>query len=129
MALVQPRLASKWTVFAWEVEACRVTPMEMKAPRNQLPAILAGHEAAQASSLPVSTNAAGDASLWVAHVDYKARCLHLGRYDGGSNAVGLPVRTIIADAMLLGSAGVSLAAITRAVTPLRAHPTVALAAP
>jgi DNA repair protein RadC len=82
----------------------------MKVQRSERPAILAGHQAAQAFFAPCfETRAGGGEQLWVAHVDGQARCLHLGRYDGGSNAVGLPVRTIIADAARLGSAGVLLA--------------------
>ena len=48
--------------------------------------------------------------LWVAHVDERARCIHLGRYaEGHEGAVDLPVRKIIADAARLGSAGILLA--------------------
>ena len=47
--------------------------------------------------------------LWVAHVDGEARCLQLSGYDGEVSEVGLPIRSIIADATLLGSAGILLA--------------------
>jgi DNA repair protein RadC len=81
----------------------------MGVQRNALPAILAGHRATQVFFAFCVEGGAVDESLWVAHVDGQARCLHLGRYDGGSNAVGLPVRHMLADALRLGSAGVLLA--------------------
>lgn len=48
-------------------------------------------------------------SLWVAHVDDQSRCLHLSRYDGDERSAEFPLRTIIADAALHGSAGIVLA--------------------
>lgn len=48
-------------------------------------------------------------SVWVAHVDEQARCLHLSRHDGDRGDAGLPIRTIIADAATHGSAGIVLA--------------------
>ncbi len=47
--------------------------------------------------------------LWVAHVDDQARCIHLSRHDGDSGSAGLPIRELIADAAIHGSAGVILA--------------------
>lgn len=48
-------------------------------------------------------------SLWVAHLDREARCLHVSHHDGGPASAQFPIRTIIADAALHGSAGVVLA--------------------
>jgi DNA repair protein RadC len=48
-------------------------------------------------------------SLWVAHVDDKARCLHLSRHNGDETGTQFPLRTIIADAAAHGSAGILLA--------------------
>ena len=48
-------------------------------------------------------------SLWVAHVDEQARCLHLTRHDGDSAGASFPLREIIADAAEHGSAGIVLA--------------------
>lgn len=48
-------------------------------------------------------------TLWVAHVDEDARCIHLASYCGDSSAVEMPVREIIVDAAQLGSAGIVLA--------------------
>jgi len=48
-------------------------------------------------------------SLWVAHVDDQARCLHLSRHEGDETGAVFPLRTIIADAAIHGSAGILLA--------------------
>jgi len=48
-------------------------------------------------------------SLWVAHVDDGARCIHLTRHDGDEGAAAFPLRDIIADAAEHGSAGIVLA--------------------
>ena len=48
-------------------------------------------------------------SLWVAHVDDHARCLHLSRHDGDESGADFPLRSIIADAATHGSAGIVLA--------------------
>jgi DNA repair protein RadC len=48
-------------------------------------------------------------SLWVAHVDDQARCLHVTRHCGSAWETSLPLRQIIADAVLYGSAGIILA--------------------
>jgi DNA repair protein RadC len=47
--------------------------------------------------------------LWVAHVDDQARCLHLSRHDGDESGASFPLREIIADAAVHGSAGIVLA--------------------
>ena len=48
-------------------------------------------------------------SLWVAHVDDQARCLHLSRHDGDETGTLFPLREIISDAVTHGSAGIVLA--------------------
>jgi DNA repair protein RadC len=48
-------------------------------------------------------------SLWIAHVDDEARCLHLSRHDGDGTGASFPLREIIADATAHGSAGIVLA--------------------
>ena len=48
-------------------------------------------------------------SLWVAHVDEQARCLHLSRHQGDATGAEFPIRQIIADAAAHGSAGLVLA--------------------
>jgi DNA repair protein RadC len=47
--------------------------------------------------------------LWVAHVDDQAHCIHLTRHDGGDGGASLPLREVIADAAIHGSAGLVLA--------------------
>jgi DNA repair protein RadC len=47
--------------------------------------------------------------LWVAHVDDDSRCLHMTRHDGQADGADLPIRTIVADAVRLGSTGLILA--------------------
>jgi len=47
--------------------------------------------------------------LWVAHVDSDARCIHLSRHLGDETGTTFPLRIIIADAALHGSAGIVLA--------------------
>jgi DNA repair protein RadC len=84
----------------------------MKVQRAESPAILAGHDAARDffSTCFAGPDARVNEMLWVAHVDDRARCIHLGRYGAGDeSAVDLPVRRIIADAARLGSAGLLLA--------------------
>jgi DNA repair protein RadC len=48
-------------------------------------------------------------SLWVAHVDDDARCLHVSRHAGDETGADFPLRDIIADATAHGSAGIVLA--------------------
>jgi DNA repair protein RadC len=47
--------------------------------------------------------------LWVAHVDSTANCLHLSRHEGDGCGADFPLRAIIRDAALHGSAGILLA--------------------
>jgi DNA repair protein RadC len=47
--------------------------------------------------------------LWVAHVDNEANCLHVSRHEGDETGAAFPLRSIIADAAILGSAGIVLA--------------------
>lgn len=48
-------------------------------------------------------------SLWVAHVDEEARCLHVSRHEGDETGAEFPLRRIVADALHHGSAGIVLA--------------------
>ena len=47
--------------------------------------------------------------LWVAHVDDEARCIHLMHHEGDESGIEFPLRAIVADAALHGSAGIVLA--------------------
>ena len=48
-------------------------------------------------------------SLFVAHVDGQARCVHVTRHGGAAGSAELPIGAIIADAARHGSAGLVLA--------------------
>ena len=48
-------------------------------------------------------------SLWVAHLDDEARCLHVSRHQGDETGAHFPIGRIIADAAIHGSAGLVLA--------------------
>ena len=48
-------------------------------------------------------------TLWVAHVDEEARCLHLSRHDCNGADGSFPIAKIIADAAAHHSAGIVLA--------------------
>ena len=48
-------------------------------------------------------------SLWVAHIDRQARCLHLSRHEGDETGAKFPLKDIIIDAAEHGSAGIVLA--------------------
>lgn len=48
-------------------------------------------------------------SLFVAHLDGDSRCVHLSRHDGSENGADFPLRSIVADAAVHGSAGIVLA--------------------
>ena len=47
--------------------------------------------------------------LWVAHVDDQARCLHVSYHEGDETGTDFPLKSIIRDAALHGSAGIVLA--------------------
>ena len=48
-------------------------------------------------------------TLWVAHLDGSARCLHLSRHCGDAFGTDFPLRSIVADAAILSSAAILLA--------------------
>ena len=75
--------------------------------RAEIAATLAGVDASRAFFAPLVAGAAGD-TLWVAHVDGQARCIHLAHYAGRS-VTDLPTREILTDAATRGSAGLVLA--------------------
>ena len=83
----------------------------MRYQRVESPALLNGHEAACrffASCFEDEADAETE-RLWVAHLDRSAQCIHLENFEGEVASVGLPVRSIVAEAARLGSAGVVLA--------------------
>jgi DNA repair protein RadC len=48
-------------------------------------------------------------SLFVAHLDGDSRCVHLSWHDGDETGTEFPLRQIVADAAVHGSAGIVLA--------------------
>jgi DNA repair protein RadC len=48
-------------------------------------------------------------SLWVAHVDGEARCLHVTRHEGDETGAHFPMKSILSDALRHRSAGIVLA--------------------
>lgn len=82
----------------------------MRYQRAELPVELAGLEAARGFFAGCFANADPTVeSLWVAHVDERARCVHLTRHGGDAASTRFPLRSIIADAAAHNSAGLVLA--------------------
>jgi DNA repair protein RadC len=84
--------------------------MAMRYQRAELPLKLDGLAAAKAFFAGcLADSDPTRESLWVAHVDEQARCLHVTRHDGDENEARFPLRQIISDAAIQGSAGIVLA--------------------
>jgi DNA repair protein RadC len=82
----------------------------MRIQRAELPLKLDGLEAARTFFAGCFADSdPGRESLWVAHVDAQARCLHVTRHGGDESGAEFPLRGIIADAAVHGSAGLVLA--------------------
>ena len=82
----------------------------MRYQRAELPLKLNGLAAARAFfSGCIADSDPTLESLWVAHLDNDARCLHLTRHAGDENGTDFPLRSIIADAAVHGTAGLVLA--------------------
>jgi DNA repair protein RadC len=82
----------------------------MRYQRAELPLKLDGLEAARGFFAGCFADADPNVeSLWVAHVDDQARCVHLTRHGGNAASVPFPLHSIIADAAAHRSAGLVLA--------------------
>ena len=81
----------------------------MRHQRAELPLKLDGFPAAQAFFAGCFDEAQQRESLWVAHLDEQARCVHLSCHSGDEAGTDLPVGKIMRDAALHGSAGIVLA--------------------
>ena len=82
----------------------------MRYQRAELPLKLDGLAAAR--SFFATCLADGDPAreqLWVAHTDEQTRCIHLSRHSGDEAGAEFPLKAIIAEAALHGSAGLVLA--------------------
>jgi DNA repair protein RadC len=82
----------------------------MRYQRAELPLKLDGLAAAKSFFAGCMADSNPDReNLWVAHVDDQARCLHVSRHEGGEESADFPLRAIISDAAIHGSAGIVLA--------------------
>lgn len=82
----------------------------MRYQRAELPLKLDGLKAAQTFFEDcIADSDPNRESIWVAHVDDKAHCLHFSRYDGVEAGAHFPVGSIIADAAIHRSSGIILA--------------------
>ena len=82
----------------------------MRHQRAELPLKLDGLAAARAFFAGcIADSDSSREKLWVAHVDDEARCLHVSCHEGDQRGAAFPLRTIIADAAVHGSAGIVLA--------------------
>jgi DNA repair protein RadC len=82
----------------------------MRYQRAELPLKLDGIEAArQFFAGCLAEEDPRRESLWVAHVDEQARCLHVSCHRGDETGAAFPIRQIIVDAANLGSSGIVLA--------------------
>ena len=82
----------------------------MRIQRAEYPLKLDGLEAARGFFAGCFADAdPAVESLWVAHVDDQARCVHLSRHGGEEARAPFPLRSIIADAAEHKSAGLVLA--------------------
>jgi DNA repair protein RadC len=82
----------------------------MRYQRAELPLKLGGIDAAReffAGCLAEQDPARE--TLWVAHVDDRARCMHVSFHEGGETGGDFPIRDIILDAASHHSAGIVLA--------------------
>jgi DNA repair protein RadC len=84
--------------------------MAMRYQRAESPLKLDGLDAARRffASCFADTDPQRE-SLWVAHLDRDAHCLHVSHHEGAPNGAQVPIRSIIADPALRGIAGVELA--------------------
>ena len=94
----------------WASTARLRTCVAMHYQRAELPLKLDGLTAARQffTGCMADTDSTKE-SLWVAHVDDEARCVHLSRHQGDESGALFPLRDIIADAAEHRSAGIILA--------------------
>ena len=82
----------------------------MRYQRAELPLKLDGIEAARTFFAGcLAEEDSRRESLWVAHLDDQAHCLHLTRHCGDDEQTLFPIRQIVADAAIHASAGIVLA--------------------
>jgi DNA repair protein RadC len=103
-------MASFRTRFEWAKRRAPPTKVRMRYQRAELPLKLDGLAAAKSffAGCFADSDPARE-SLWVAHVDDEARCVHLSRHLGDEAGADFLLKAIIADAVEHASAGIVLA--------------------
>ncbi len=82
----------------------------MRHQRAEFPLKLDGLGPARAYFAGCMVDAGPDReSLWVAHLDDEARCLHVSRHSGDETGADFPLREILSDAVIHNSSGIVLA--------------------
>lgn len=82
----------------------------MRHQRAELPLKLDGLGPARAFFAGCLADTRSDSeSLWIAHLDDEARCLHLSRHSGDESGANFPIRQILSDALVHGSTGILIA--------------------
>jgi DNA repair protein RadC len=105
--LLTRRFSPKRSRLCWVGRRDGLT-LRLMLQRAETPVALTGVEASRAFFAPCFHDEGGE-RLLVAHVDSKARCIHLASYEGEADRVDFPVRAIIGDAIRLDSVGLVLA--------------------
>ena len=82
----------------------------MRYQRAELPLKIDGLDAARTffAGCIADSNPAKE-HLFVAHLDGGSRCIHLSRHPGDESGAAFPIREIVADAAVHGSAAIVLA--------------------
>ena len=82
----------------------------MRYQRAELPLTIDGLAAARSFFAGcIADSNPGKEHLFVAHLDEQSRCVHVSRHAGDETGADFPLREIVADAAMLGSAGIVLA--------------------
>jgi DNA repair protein RadC len=82
----------------------------MRYQRAELPLKIDGLDAARTFFAGcIADSNPGKEHLFVAHLDGESRCIHLSRHPGDESGAAFPIREIVADAAVHGSAAIVLA--------------------
>ena len=82
----------------------------MRYQRAELPLKIDGLQAARTFFAGcIADSNPGKEHLFVAHLDDQSRCVHVSRHAGDETETAFPLREIVADAAIHGSAGIVLA--------------------
>ena len=82
----------------------------MRYQRAELPLTIDGLDAARIFFAGCIADSNPDQEhVFVAHLDDQSRCIHVSRHAGDESGADFPLREIVADAAVHGSAGIVLA--------------------